>query len=282
MTAETQENIRNFVEGVAVAAITAPSKRDKQEAPGPSDLASKCDVCVANSIASYLGRGEKRRNGFSLKAWVGTAVHEKLERDLPLVYPRAEREIEVKIGDIPGIGPVVGHIDTFFPEKQTVNDWKTADLKNIQKYKTQAGPGAYTLGLTVQERAELENLKERDRLGTLAADDVNMFRLISLMARTEEHSGGVPIDYIGQTMLYLLGLRRMGREAKYATLTFIPRDSNNLADIWVTSCEYRPEVAEGVLRRATHLARVVQAGRVADLEPHPECFPCVIRPRLSR
>lgn len=280
MTAEEQKNLRNFVEGIAVSAITRPSQRDKQRAPGPSDLSSKCDVCVAKKIASSLGLGEHGDSGFSLKAWIGTAIHEKLERELKFVYPHAEQEITVEIGNIPGVGLVKGHIDVYLPRKRAINDWKTSDKKKIEKYKSQAGPNAYTHGLTAQERAELEDLKAKDRAGLLTPDDVNLIRLTSLMARSEDHSGGVPEEYMGQTMLYLYGLRAMGRPADYAVLTFIPRDSNNISDIWVASCKYRPDVAEAVMRRATHLAHLVRTGRIADLSPHPECFPCVIRPRL--
>lgn len=280
MTAEEQRNLRSFVEGIAVSTISRPSQRDQQKAPGPSDLSSKCDVCVAKKIASSLGLAEHNDGGFSLKAWLGTAVHEKLERELRFVYPHAEQEITVEIGNIPGIGLVKGHIDVYLPRKRAIVDWKTADKKNIEKYKTQAGPNAYTYGLTAQERAELAELKEKDRVGLLTPDDLDMARLLSLMARSDDHSGGVPEEYMGQTMLYLYGLRATGRPADYAVLAFIPRDSNNLSDIWVASCKYRPDVAEAVMRRATHLAHLVRTGRIADLAPHPECFPCVIRPRL--
>lgn len=282
MTAEEQQNICNFVEGIAVATITRPSQRDQQKAPGPSDLADKCDVCVTRKIAAYLGLGGRVNRGFSLKAWVGTAVHEKLERDLPHVYPHAEREITVEIGDIPGIGKVTGHTDVFLPRKRTVVDWKTTDLDKLEKYRKGAGPSAYTHGLTAQERAELEELKEFDRAGRLDPESLNLVRLTALMSRAEEHSGGVPSEYMGQTMLYLYGLRAMGRQADYAALAFIPRDSNNISDIWVSSCRYRPDVAQGVINRATHLAKLVRNGQAASLSPHPECFPCVIRPRLSR
>lgn len=280
MTAEEQQNLRAFVEGIAVAAITRPSQRDKQVAPGPSDLADPCDVCVARSIAASLGLGSRTPQGFSLKAWLGTAVHEKLERDLKFVYPHAEQEITVLIGDIPGVGLVEGHVDVFLPRKRAAVDWKTTDLDKLKKYRKQAGPGAYTKGLTIQERTELEDLKARDRAGLLAEED--MGRLVMLMASAKEHSGSVPARYMGQVMLYLYGLRAMGRDAEYAVLAFIPRDSNNVSDIWVASCRYRHDVAEGVIRRASHLAQLVRTGGFSTLEPDPECWPCVKRPRLSR
>jgi hypothetical protein len=50
----------------------------------------------------------------------------------------------------------------------------------------------------------------------------------------------------------------------------------------VASCNYRPDVAEGVIRRASHLASVVRSGGLPGLEPHPQCFPCSIAPKLRR
>lgn len=263
-----------------MATITKPSTRDRQKAPGPSDLADKCDLCVARKIASSLGMGTHTERGFSLKAWNGTAVHEKLERDLPAVYNHAEREITVDVADIPGIGLVRGHVDVFLPRKKTLVDYKTTDMKKLKGYQTQASPSAYVQGMTAEERKELTTLKAKDRAGLLNEEE--MRRLVSLTARSVEHTGGVPQEYMGQTMLYLYGLRAMGREADYAVLVFIPRDSNNVSDIWVASCAYRPDVAEGVINRAAHLAKLVRAGKLGELEPHPECFPCVIRPRLAR
>ncbi|QJD53639.1 Cas4 family exonuclease [Streptomyces phage Kela] len=261
-----------------VATITRPSARDKQQTPGPSDLADKCDLCVARKIASSLGMGTHTERGFSLKAWLGTAVHEKLEKDLPGVYAHAEREITVDIAHIPGIGLVQGHVDLFLSRKKTLVDYKTTDMKKLKGYQSQAGLGAYVQGLTAPEREELTKLKAMDRAGLLAEADLG--RMVMLMSRSEEHSGGVPSEYMGQTMLYLYGLRAMGREADYAVLAFIPRDSNNVSDIWVASCAYRQDVAQGVINRAAHLASLVKAGRINELAAHPECFPCSIRPRL--
>lgn len=280
MTAEDQKNIRTFVEGMVRATITRPSARDKQRAPGPSDLADKCDLCVARKIAASLGMGTHIERGFSLKAWNGTAVHKKLEDDLPSVYAHAEQEITVDVADIPGIGLVRGHVDVFLPRKKTLIDYKTTDMKKLKGYQTQVSPGAYVQGMTVQEREALSVLKAKDRAGLLTAEEA--VDLVALEARSQERTGGVPQEYMGQTMLYLYGLRAMGREADYAVLVFIPRDSNNVEDIWVASCAYRPDVAQGVLNRAAHLARLVRSGGLRDLEPHPECFPCVIRPRLAR
>lgn len=278
MSAEEQKNIRDFVEGLAVATITKPSARDKQQAPGPSDLADKCDLCVARKISASLNLGASTDRGFSQKAWLGTAIHEKLERDLPSVYRHAEQEITVDVADIPGIGLVRGHVDLFLPGKKTIVDWKSTDMKKLRGYQTQVSPSAYVKSMTADERTELTTLKAKDRAGLLTEGE--MGRLVTLVTRSQENTGGVPQEYMGQTMLYLYGLRAMGREADYAALVFIPRDSNNVTDIWTASCAYRPDVAQGVINRAAHLAKLVRAGKIKELEAHPECFSCSIRPRL--
>lgn len=278
--AESQEKLRNFILGLLVATIKMPSQRDLQKAPGPSDLGNDCDLCVAKSIARCLGLDTHLDDNFSLKAWLGTAVHEKLQRDMPRIYRHASLEIEVDIAEIPGIGPVVGHVDAFLPDKRAAVDWKTTDKKKLEGYKKNAGPAAFTQGLSHAERQELDHLKAMDR--NLALDHSGVARMVELMSRSEEHSGGVPLRYKGQTMLYLYGLRAAGLPADYAVLGFIPRDSNYVEDIWVTSCAYDANVAVGVLKRAEELARLVREGRLASIAPNPECWPCVKRPRLSR
>lgn len=277
---DSQGRLRQFFHGLAVATITRPSRRDRQKAPGPSDLANKCDLCVAKRIADFLGVPSGSERTFSLKAWLGTAVHEKLERDLKALYPHALQEVTVTIGDVPGIGVVVGHVDIFLPRKRAIGDWKTTDLEKLEGYRTRSGPAAYTQGLTAQERRELDALKDLERSERLPQSKLP--RMIELMSRAKEHSGGVPEEYKGQTMLYLMGLRAMGFDVEYAVLVFIPRDSNNVEDIWVASCKYSEEVATAVIRRATRLAQRVREGQLHSIDPHPKCFPCVIRPRLKR
>lgn len=280
MSTEERKNIESFVHGIAVATITKPSARDKQRAPGPSDLGDTCDICVARKLANFLGVGAYPKGDFSLKAWIGTAVHEKLERDLPSVYRHAQREITVQVADIPGVGIVSGHVDVFLPRYRALVDWKTSDMDKMIKYKKNCGPGAYTGNMSIGQRQELAKLKAMDEAGML--DESDLGRLVMLMSLSEEHTGGVPEKYIGQIMLYLYGLRSMGHDVEYGVLGFIPRDSNKITDLWITSCRYRPEVVQGVLNRAAHLAKLVKSGRIGDLKPHPECWTCSIKPRIPR
>lgn len=105
--------------------------------PGPSDLADPCNLCLAKRIMECYGISEvESPEKFSLKAWNGTAVHEKLERDMPQVYAHGAREITVTIADIEGLGVIRGHIDLYLEHIATVTDYKTTDLDKLAKYRS--------------------------------------------------------------------------------------------------------------------------------------------------
>jgi hypothetical protein len=165
---------------------------------------------------------------FSLKAWNGTAVHQKIERDLPRVYAHAQHEITVTIAEIPGLGTIKGHIDLYLPKLATLTDIKTTDMKKLAVYR----------------------------------------------------AAGVPHAHQGQTMLYLYGLREEGKPADTATLAYIPRDSNRLSDIWVTSCAYRHDIAVGLLNRTRQIVEVVRSGDTSALMSDQDCYVCHVQPLL--
>lgn len=228
-----QAATRAFVRDLVAATITRPTSRDVQRMPGPSDLANPCDMCVGRKIASCLGMATDSNSsgGFStsLKAWIGTAVHQKLEGDLPKIYGRGDRndpnfyqEITVTIGDIPGLGTIKGHVDLYLPKIGTVVDYKTSDLRKINWYR----------------------------------------------------STTVPSFHAGQIMLYLRGLRRAQRRAHTAVLVYIPRDSNNIKDIWVASCSYQENIAIGLLNRTRNLVEVVRSGGIENLTSNADCYVC--------
>ena len=227
---DTQVRARAFIRDLIRLTMTNPSDRDKQRLPGPSDLADPCDVCLARKIAASCGISDPsgRDRNFSLKAWNGTAVHQKIEHDLPVVYKHAEQEITVEIAEIKGLGLIKGHVDLYVPAHRVMTDWKTTDLRKLKTY---------------------------------------------------QHTG-VPSSHFGQTMLYMLGLRKSGREVDTATLCYIPRDSNKESDIWVASCSFREDVAVGLLERAGRLTTMVRSGEAGSLVPEDGCFPCTVQPHL--
>lgn len=220
---DEHERVAIFVQHVTEAAITRPDKRDIQALPGPSDLSNPCDLCVAAVIAKACGvhmpTGPKN---FSLKAWNGTAIHEKLERDVPKIYPHGSHELTVEIATIDGLGVIEGHIDVYFPRKAAVNDYKGTDLEKLAVY------------------------------------------------RTHE----VPRAHVGQIMLYTYGVIKSDRPAETAVLTYIPRDSNKVSDIWTKSFPYQEGIAIGLLNRAKNLVEVVHSGKTDTLQSDPGCYVC--------
>lgn len=228
--AEAVEKAQLFATNLVTATLTRESARDIQRMPGPSDLANPCDLCVVRRIAASCGISfPQNPSKFSLKAWVGTAAHQKLERRIPEIYPQAQQEISVPITEIPGLGVIKGHIDMDLPQWMTMTDFKTTDLK----------------------------------------------KLADIKATT------VPQSHFGQTMLYMYGLNNNGRPRSYATLAYIPRDSNRKSDIWVASCSYREDVAVGLINRTRNLVERLRAGDVEDITSTGNCFPCDIQPLLK-
>jgi hypothetical protein len=221
-------SLQQLVGGTLESTINRPDARDLQVMPGPSNLSDPCDMCVARSIARPLDIPFPQvAQTFSLKAWVGTAAHEALEEDICSICPEVEREITVPIADIPGLGPIKGHVDAYFPS--VVNDYKTTDLGKLEGYRT----------------------------------------------------NGVPERHAGQVMLYMRGIRNSGRSADTTTLTYIPRDSDKISDIWVASCAYRGDIAEALLRRAKSLTEMVRSQQAQKLTSSPTCFVCSRETQLT-
>lgn len=138
---EDAETSRNFATGLILAIITQSSGRDLQRMPGPSDLANPCDLCVGRRIAGATGIDfPQASNNFSLKAWVGTSVHQKLERDIPQHNSKARQELTVKVGTIEGLGEIKGHVDLYLPEVLTMSDFKTTDMKKLEVIRSQRVP----------------------------------------------------------------------------------------------------------------------------------------------
>lgn len=142
--AEEEGRARSFALGLALAVITQSSDRDIQRMPGPSDLANPCDLCVARRIAGAAGIDfQQAPRNFSLKAWVGTAAHQKLERDLPEHNEKARQELTVSIGKIDGLGEIKGHVDLHLPDVATMSDFKTTDLSKLEKIRSRGVPSSH-------------------------------------------------------------------------------------------------------------------------------------------
>jgi len=124
---------RRAVSQAIRSTINKPTARDTQKSVGPSEIGDPCGRCLGQALCRKypeLWWEEEKPPGdhFSLKAWVGTAIHEKLDRDAPGYDPelgQLSKEIEIPIWDLPGYGLIKGHTDLFVD--RTVVDYKTKD-----------------------------------------------------------------------------------------------------------------------------------------------------------
>lgn len=108
--------------------ITKPSSRDKQSRIGPSDLGNSCDYCLGEAM---LGHRETKH---IRAAWVGTCIHEWVERHEQ--NPDILNEQRYKdILEIPGYGYISGTSDRYDPYDKTVIDLKTTTKSRLATLK---------------------------------------------------------------------------------------------------------------------------------------------------
>jgi len=120
--------------------ITSPGDRSKQTSIGPSEIANTCNYCVGKALCRKYPElwweeySSPWDEGFSLAAWVGTAIHEKLERE----HLYGVKESTVAVWELPDYGPISGHVDLI--QDDTVIDYKSAWKLNIRDYKLEGPP----------------------------------------------------------------------------------------------------------------------------------------------
>jgi hypothetical protein len=118
--------------------IRKASARDKQKLLGPSDLGDPCDKCLAQKFEDSMSEAPFKRDNerdFSLKAWTGTAVHEKLERDFVLGPDEVRLEKSFPIWELEGYGVIKGHVDGYWERIATLWDHKTVDMVKLKRIK---------------------------------------------------------------------------------------------------------------------------------------------------
>lgn len=116
-----------------IEALTAKTERDKQFRVGPSDIGNPCPKCLGRALAH-----DKEEQDFSLYPWIGTAVHYFLESN---VFPDAEHELKLYVGEVEGYGPIEGTTDLY--RDGVVLDWKIVGLKKIKSYRVSGPPVQY-------------------------------------------------------------------------------------------------------------------------------------------
>lgn len=134
----------SIIDRLLVAAFS-PTRRDRQAVVGPSGVGDPCDHCLAVLLSHKLTGGSSG-NG-NLATWIGTAMHEYLEKLLPdhpdLSGMGLIAEQKIFCGEIEGYGPVYGSPDLFVTEGGVLIDWKSSTKKRIASYKLHGQPTVY-------------------------------------------------------------------------------------------------------------------------------------------
>src|SRR5690606_40384934 len=120
------------------------------QSAGPRDLGTACACCLGLALTRKypeygpVSDGSAARHGCGMKAWVGTAVHEKLERDIgrSAYTEQVLVENKVHIYDLEGYGPISGHVDVIYGDGDyvAVLDYKTSDVSKIRSYQVAGVP----------------------------------------------------------------------------------------------------------------------------------------------
>jgi CRISPR/Cas system-associated exonuclease Cas4 (RecB family) len=115
-----------------VASLLADKgKRSRQKEIGPSEIGG----CRRRLWYRLKEQEVTNADTLSLAAFMGTAIHEKIEQRIERLDPFGERllrEIEVESDGV--YAHLKGHVDLFIPAEKIVIDWKTTTKKNLSKF----------------------------------------------------------------------------------------------------------------------------------------------------
>lgn len=224
--------------------IRYKSKRDGQKRVGPSDIGNPCDRCLGLALAGILSSGGPARpDEFSWKAWTGTAMHEKLERDRIAQQGLVEGwklEGTVRLGKLKGYGKVKGHVDVMVVQPASI---------------------------LLSEGAQIIDYK---------SIDIAPLRKLKL-------ANSIPEKYRVQLHCYGYGAEQEGIEVADVSNFFFARDHNNLIEAsWRYTEPYDRKIVLKAFKRVEALwADFVSKGKVELLRSHPECFVCSRTRRVS-
>ena len=105
------------------------SARSTQKAIGPSEIGG----CRRRLWHRIQGTPTTNNDTLTLAAWMGTAIHERIERRLRHEDPFGKRymvETEVEHDGL------LGHVDVYDKEDREIIDWKTTTKKNLSRFPT--------------------------------------------------------------------------------------------------------------------------------------------------
>jgi len=118
-----------------VKSLTAnKSKRSRQVEIGPSEVGG----CRRRFWYRLKNQPVTNENTLGLAAWMGTAIHKKIEDELLRQDPFGEKyKIEIEVESDGLIAHLKGHVDLYIPSEKIVIDWKTTTKKNMSRFPSQ-------------------------------------------------------------------------------------------------------------------------------------------------
>jgi len=243
--------------------------RSVQTAIGPSGIGTECTRWLLHMLAETPEPTADMPGGLvNHWAWVGTAIHDRLERDVKRSPINVDRrfitEVTVTIGQIGG-RPVKGHVDLVDKLALGVVDWKGCGKSSTQKMKA-----------AIRKTGGVETVA---RVGDFA---VPGFR--------GGHPGG---KYRAQLQGYGLGVMlTLGILPAWVMNFFIPRNSTRVdafrsGEVWFWSEPFNPQIAIDALDRCNGLHDLIKSVGLAaalDLFSAEQCTEshCPWCPKLRR
>lgn len=213
------------------------TERDKQVKVGASNFAQPCARCLAEDLQVSQRHGVQK---YWMGAWIGTAVHERMEALTRQHRPEWQPEQRFVLGELPGYGTIKSTTDLYIPALKTVVDTKTTTREKLVFIKDALTnpPSKYDISSLVEARYKVTG-------------------------------------YIGQVMSYGAGVVKAGHEVEWVSLAFICRDGKEDKDVWAWTTEYDPEYAAKVWDRLERLwAWLQQGGDPVTLESVEGCYRC--------
>lgn len=118
-----------------VKSLTADKgKRSRQVEIGPSEVGG----CRRRFWYRLKQQPATNDSTLSLAAWMGTAIHDRIEKVLRKQDPFNEHyKIEMEVESDGLIAHLKGHVDLYIPSERIVIDWKTTTKKNLSRFPSQ-------------------------------------------------------------------------------------------------------------------------------------------------
>lgn len=225
------------IKSLILGLMKQQTERDQQIKVGASNFSTLCTHCLARDLLATVS-GES--GPFWLGAWLGTAMHNRLDADAQVHRPTWVPEQKLVLGDLPGYGTIKSTTDLYVPEILTVVDYKSS------------------------KRDKLKHIK-------IALEDPESEWEGTAVKEARFKTGG----YLNQLMSYGRGVVLTGREVEWVSLVFVCRDGTGDGDVWAHTVRYDPERAEAIWDRLVRLWAWLQEGHTPDeLSSHPHCYAC--------